>query len=226
MEAAKIRLANVEQIITSRCDGVKAQFAREIQKEPQFIARWWAVSESQRRNIGSNIARHIENIFDLPSGWLDQLHDNANDLEVNPKKRAALRIASGDTHTVTLRKAAIVDQRLRLTFIDELKGNLMLLSTDSDAYAIQLQGHNPIIWLHNRWLIVVEPNTPIAPDECLLLTLKTGEILLRLLVHDSPLQMAVRNPATGEQEVILHDQITKAEYAYIGIPPSKVAPTD
>ena len=99
----------------------------------------------------------------------------------------------------------------------------MLLSTDKDAYAIQLQGHNPIIWLHEHWLIVVEPNTSPSPNECLLLTLKTGEILLRLLVHESPLQMAVRNPVTGEQEILLRDQVAKVEYAYIGIPPSKVA---
>jgi hypothetical protein len=39
--------------------------------------------------------------------------------------------------------------------------------------------------------------------------------------------MAVRNPVTGDQEIILTDQIAKAEYAYIGIPPSKVAiPSD
>ena len=225
MDIDDIRLANIEAAIKAHCGGVRSALARKIGRDPTSIARWWLTSKHKRK-VGYESAREIEQALGIPTGWIDQLHDNANDLEVNPKKRAALRIASGDTHTVTLRKAAIVDQRLRLTFIDELKGNLMLLSTDSDAYAIQLQGHNPIIWLHNRWLIVVEPNTPIAPDECLLLTLKTGEILLRLLVHDSPLQMAVRNPATGEQEVILHDQITKAEYAYIGIPPSKVAPTD
>ena len=99
----------------------------------------------------------------------------------------------------------------------------MLLSTDKDAYAIQLHGHNPTIWLHDRWLVVVEPNTPPAHDECLLVTLNTGEILLRLLVHESPTQIAVRNPVTGEQEILLHDQIRKMEYAYIGIPPSKIA---
>ena len=102
----------------------------------------------------------------------------------------------------------------------------MLLSTDKDAYAIQLHGHNPVIWLHDRWMIVVEPNTPIAANECVLLTLANGEILLRLLVHDSSTQMAVRNPVSGEQEIILRDQIAKAEYAYIGIPPSKVALTN
>jgi hypothetical protein len=160
----------------------------------------------------------------IPSGWIDQQHENFNDLEANTQKRTALRIASGDTYPIPLHQSALVDQRLRLTLIDQLKGNLMLLSTDKDAYALQLHGHNPTIWLHNRWMIVVEPNTDIAPDECLLLTLTSGEMLLRILVHDSPTQMAVRNPVTGDQEIILRDQIAKTEYAYIGIPPSKVAP--
>lgn len=99
----------------------------------------------------------------------------------------------------------------------------MLLSTDKDAYALQLHGHNPTIWLHDRWLVVIEPNTPLTNNECALLTLTNGERLLRILVHNSPTQMAVRNPVTGEQEILLQDQIAKAEYAYIGIPPSKVA---
>jgi hypothetical protein len=102
----------------------------------------------------------------------------------------------------------------------------MLLSTDKDAYALQLHGHNPTLWLHDRWLVVIEPNTPLSNNECTLLTLNNGERLLRILVHDSPTQMAVRNPVTGEQEILLHDQIAKAEYAYIGIPPSKVALPD
>ena len=221
-----MRRQNAHSIVAMRYGGVKAHFADAISTSRVIVNRWLAVGEEQRRNIGSAAARGIEQKLGLPIGWIDSHHDSYHDLEANPQKRAALRIASGETHIIPLRLAAIVDQRLRLTFIDELKGNLMLLSTDPDAHAIQLQGHNPVIWLHDRWLIIVEPNTPIAPNECLLLTLKTGEILLRLLVHDSPLQMAVRNPASGEQEIILRDQIAKAEYAYIGIPPSKVAPTD
>ncbi|MEB4590113.1 hypothetical protein VSS37_03890 [Candidatus Thiothrix sp. Deng01] len=222
MDIYKVRQANAQHVIDKRFDGVKAHFANEIKTSTVVVNRWFAAGEEQRRNIGSNAARKIEQALGLPYGWLDQEHESLNDLEADAKKRTALRIASGETYPIPLRQTVLIDQRLRLTLIDQLQGNLMLLSTDKDAYALQLHGHNPTIWLHHRWLIVIEPNTPIAPDECLLLTLKNGELLLRLLVHDSPTQMAVRNPVSGEQEILLHDQIEKSEYAYIGIPPSKV----
>jgi transcriptional regulator with XRE-family HTH domain len=225
MDIDEIRLKNIEASIKTHCDGVRSELARRLGRDPTSIARWWLKSK-HRRKVGYESAREIEAVLAIPTGWLDQQHENFNDLEQDAKKRTVLKIASGETYPIPLQQTAIVDQRLRLTLIDQLQGNLMLLSTDKDAYALQLHGHNPTIWLHDRWLIVIEPNTPLANNECALLTLTNGERLLRILVHDSPTQMAVRNPVTGEQEILLHDQIAKAEYAYIGIPPSKVALPD
>ena len=226
MDIYAVRRGNIQSIVSTQYNGVKAHFADAISTSRVIVNRWLAAGEEQRRNIGSAAARDIEQHLGLPNGWIDSQHQNLSDLEKDTQKRTALKIASGETYPIPLQQTAIVDQRLRLTLIDQIQGNLMLLSTDKDAYAIQLHGHNPVIWLHDRWMIVVEPNTPIAANECVLLTLANGEILLRLLVHDSSTQMAVRNPVSGEQEIILRDQIAKAEYAYIGIPPSKVALTN
>lgn len=223
MDIYEVRKQNAHNIVETQFEGVKARFADAINTNHVIVNRWFAAGENQRRNIGSNAARKIEHILNLPIGWIDQIHENLSDLETNPQRRTALRIASGETYTIPLKQTAIVDQRLRLTLIDQIQGNLMLLSTDKDAYALQLHGHNPTIWLHDRWLVVIEPNTPLANNECALLTLTNGERLLRIVVHDSQTQMAVRNPVTGEQEILLHDQIKTTEYAYIGIPPSKVA---
>ena len=225
MVNTELRQINAAYVLESLCNGNKAEMARRIGKLQQSVSKWFTET-GDHKNIGNGSARLIERVFELPHGWMDERHENLNDLEVNPQRRTALRIASGETYPIPLQQTAIVDQRLRLTLIDQLQGNLMLLSTDKDAYALQLHGHNPTIWLHDRWLIVIEPNTPLANNECALLTLTNGERLLRILVHDSPTQMAVRNPVTGEQEILLHDQIAKAEYAYIGIPPSKVALPD
>ena len=221
----ELRQLNAAYVLKHFCNGNKAEMARRIGKLQQSVSKWFTETDDHK-NIGNGSARLIEQVFGLPHGWMDQPHENLNDLEMNPQRRTALRIASGETYSIPLRQSALVDQRLRLTLIDQLQGNLMLLSTDKDAYALQLHGHNPTLWLHDRWLVVIEPNTPLSNNECTLLTLNNGERLLRILVHDSPTQMAVRNPVTGEQEILLHDQIAKAEYAYIGIPPSKVALPD
>lgn len=222
METAQIRLANIEKIISLRCDGVKAKFSTSIGKEPQFIARWWSKSESQKRNIGNKLARHIEAVFGLPHGWVDNQHDNYHDLEKNIKERIELKLLDGDTHTIPVHNAATVDQHLRLTLLEHQEGILMLLSTDDKAYALTLVGHNPTIWLNDAWAVVVEPSTPLAQNECALLRLDNGEVLLRLVVHISDDMLVVRNPVTGAQDNIPRARIAQAEYAYIGIPPSKV----
>lgn len=201
---------------------MKAAFARQIKKEPQFISRWWAKSASQKGNIGDNMARHIEKSFGLQHGWLDKEHDNLSDLEADFDARTELKLLEGDASIIPLRQAATVDQHLRLTLLEHKEGNLMLLSTDKNAYALQLIGHNPTIWLNDGWLVVIEPGTPLSPNECALLRLDNGEILLRLIIHISDDTLVVRNPATGAQDNLARHRIVQQEYAYIGIPPSKV----
>ena len=222
MDIYEVRKQNAQGIVDTQFNGVKARFADAIKTNHVVVNRWFAIGKTQRRNIGSNSARKIEDLLSLPSGWLDKLHENLNDLETDPKRQTALRIASGETHPIPLTQSATIDQRLRMTFISAVKGTLMLLSTDPDAYAIQLIGHNPTIWLHSNWMIVVEPNTPVSADECALLHLTTGEQILRLIVHVGEHLVMVRNPVTGEQEPYERGQIAKMEYAYIGIPPSKL----
>lgn len=220
MDINQIRLTNLNLILDEVCKGNKAELARRINRQQQNVSKWW--SDSDRKNIGDSSARHIEVAFKLPRSWMDNVHDNHSDLEPDQNKKNLLKIEHGDTYPIPLHHSATIDQRLRLTFISAVKGTLMLLSTDPAAYAIQLIGHNPTIWLHSHWMIVVEPNTPVSADECALIHLNTGEQLLRLVVHVGQHLVMVRNPVTGEQEPYEIGQIEKMEYAYIGIPPSKL----
>lgn len=222
MEIYSVRLKNVEQIIATRFGGVKAHFADSIHTSPVTVQRWWSSSGKLKRNIGSRTARKIEEIFSLSHGWLDTQHEHYDDLEQDIQRKTTLKLQHGNIHTIPLRQQAAVDQDLRLTLLDHKEGNLMLLSTDETAYALQLVGHNPMIWLSNNWVILVEPNTPLEVNECALLKLATGELLLRLVVHISEDMLIVRNMVTGTQDNLLKSQIAQAEYAYIGIPPSKV----
>lgn len=221
MDTPAIRLKNVETIITKRCDGVKAEFARRIRREPPVIGKWWAKSEKQRGNIGNNLARHIEQTFGLEYGWLDNIHPHS-ELEDDELKKLELKLRAGETYKIPLTHQVTVDPQLTITFLSQTKGLVMLLSTDAQVYALQLIGHNPDIWLTDGWSIIVEPNTPLAPNEFTLLHLDSGELLLRQIVHIKDDQLVVRNPITREQRAIARSQISKSEYAYIGIPPSKI----
>ncbi len=222
MTITETRLENTNKIIERRFGGVRARFARHIGKEATTIGRWWAKQEKHKKNIGHQSARHIESRCGLPEGWLDIKHDNTFDLEEKPQKKYILKAEHGDTHIIPLRYSATLSQKFQLSIIDNKKGKLMLLSTDGDAYAFQLIGHNPNPILTKKWGLVVEPDTPLAEDEYTIIYLKNGEILLRMFTYQDEEKLLVSHPVTGEQQEILRSQLDKALYCYVGIPPSKI----
>lgn len=59
-------------------DGVggNSYFANLIDREPTQTSRF--LGENATKNIGEDMARHIEKCFDLPQGWLDQEHQTTN----------------------------------------------------------------------------------------------------------------------------------------------------
>ena len=225
MDINEIRLNNIDQIVASRCRGVKAEFARKIGKEPPGIARWWSKSEKHRRNIGSKSARHIEMIFMLPSGWMDSTHKDY-DLEENPIEKSKKQIEAGDTHKIQLLDRCTIDNDLALTLLNiKLKGELMLLSTDRNAYALEFLGHHSEKILSSGWGVIIEPDTALTEDEYALIKLTSGEILLRVITYADNQLIVAMNPINKQQNSIPRAQIERAEYCYIGIPPSKIIVT-
>lgn len=222
MDISGKRLLNAKLILKELCAGNKSAFARKIEKTPQLLNKWWSDDDAMKRNIGNSSARLIERSFELPHGWLDELHDNINDLEEDPIKKAELKAASGDAHVIPVRGNAMLDHKYQLSIINNNIGKLMLLSTDSDAYAFQLIGHNTTQILDNNWGLAVEPNTPLTLNEYALVRLKGGEVLLRLVIYIDEESIVFRHPLNDEQLRIERSQIDRAEYCYVGIPPSKI----
>lgn len=221
MESHQIRLQNVETIIRKRFDGKRVRLAEAIDKNPVTVNRWFSVG-TQGRRIGHKTARTIEETLGLATGWLDSIHTETSDLEIDPKKKHFLKTEHGQTYDIPLLYSATLNQQYQLSIINNKKGKLMLLSTDSKAYAFQLLGHNPNQLLNKNWGLVVEPDTPLTEDEYALLYLSNGEILLRMLTYQDSNKLLVSHPVTGEQQEILRSQIDQALYCYIGIPPSKI----
>lgn len=215
------RLINVEKIIDERFNGNKSKFADAIGKSASYVQRWF-MKEGDRRNISNTTARQIEEMLKLPNSWLDNDHEHRDDLEENFQKRSLLKTQHGETYAPLLIGSAIIDHQHQLSIINNKKGKLMLLSVDKEAYAFQFLGHNANQMLNNGWGLVVEPNTPLEPDEFVLIRLVSGEILLRTLVFRDEQTLLVRHPVTGEQKALLTAQIDKAEYCYVGVPPSKI----
>lgn len=224
MNSKEIRLRNVQLIIDKHCGGVRSEFARKIKKGPASIGRWWLTTEN-KKNIGDRAARLIEDAFNLPTDWLDVTHDNLADLEDDPHEKVRLKAQAGETHPIPVTANATLDHQLQLTIINNNIGKLMLLSTDGDAYAFQLIGHNANPLLDNHWGLVIEPNTPLTLNEYAIFWLKGGEVLLRLVVFINDQTYLVRHPITNEQLKLDRLQVEKAQYCYVGIPPSKISTT-
>lgn len=215
------RLINVEKIIDERFSGNKSRFADAIGKNASYVHRWF-MKEGDRRNISNATARQIEETLKLPKSWLDNDHDNTDDLEIDFTKRTLMKADRGATYLPSLLGSTLIDTQYQLSIINNKKGKLMIFSTDGEAYGFQFLGHNPNPILSNGWGLIVEPNTPLTVDEFALIRLKTGEILLRTVAYLGNDEMIVRHPVTGDQSKFLRSQIERAEYCYVGTPPSKI----
>lgn len=220
MDISSIRLQNANLLIKKFCHGKKNVFADKIGTAPQNANKWWA--KADRRNIGTNTARKIEKAFNLNEGWMDSSHPE-DEFDADPVSKTKKKISAGDTRTIPLLGNCTLDNELALTLLStNNKGALVLLSTDKDAYALQFLGHhsNPI--LSTGWGVVVEPNTPLTEGEYAIIRLHNGQILLRIITYTDHKLIIATNPLDKQQTTIIRNQIEKAEYCYIGIPPSKI----
>ena len=86
MTNAEIRLLNATYVLEKLCGGSKAEMARRTGKLQQSISKWFTET-GDKKNIGNSSARLIERSFGLPHSWMDELHENSNDLEKDSKKR-------------------------------------------------------------------------------------------------------------------------------------------
>lgn len=152
---------------------------------------------------------------------MDETHAE-DELDNNPEQQLEKRLEQGEAYRIPLTHKITLDQRLAVTFLDKIEGTVMLLSTDENAYSLLLIGHNPTAWFSHGWGLIIEPDTPLTPNEAALFRLDSGETLLRFVVHIGDEIYTVLHPITGQQESLPRARVISAEYTYIGIPPSKI----
>lgn len=73
-EIAQIRIENTRQLAKEA--GGTTPFAVKVDREPTQMSR--VMGSNPTKNIGSRLARHIEECFGKPKGWLDYDHQNGN----------------------------------------------------------------------------------------------------------------------------------------------------
>ncbi|KAA0020748.1 LexA family transcriptional repressor [Salinicola corii] len=77
-EISEIRLENARTLADQV--GGTGSFASRIDREPTQASRF--MGRNPTKNIGDRLARHIEECFDKPKGWLDTDHSGRGDSNV------------------------------------------------------------------------------------------------------------------------------------------------
>lgn len=87
MDKYEIRRLNLLKIKNELCDGVGANLARKISREPSYVSRMlYPDGKKAKKRIADDMVELIENAFNLPRGWLDGYA--GNDLKVTTAVRS------------------------------------------------------------------------------------------------------------------------------------------
>jgi hypothetical protein len=71
MDVYQIRRRRLFELISTRFEGRQVDFAHAIGRQPNYISRCLSDNPAHRKKIGEKLARHIEDILDLPLLWMD-----------------------------------------------------------------------------------------------------------------------------------------------------------
>lgn len=71
MDIRDIRRHRLRKLLVAKYDGKQAAFAALIGRSPSYVARIVSSNSTHSRNIGEALAREIEQLCDVPSGYLD-----------------------------------------------------------------------------------------------------------------------------------------------------------
>lgn len=83
MDSAQIRHKNFQRLLTEFINqrphlprrGMLKLFAEHLDMSDRYLSH----VKCNRKNIGNNVARSIEEQLNLPRGWMDREHDLSND---------------------------------------------------------------------------------------------------------------------------------------------------
>lgn len=107
--------------------------------------------------------------------------------------------------------------------LDEGDGTVDAPSRDPGAYALRLRGDSMAPAIRSGWIAVCEPNGRLVPGEYVMIRLRDGESMLKLLGYANDVEVGVLsvNPAY-DMRTIAFDDIEHIHSVGAIVPPSKV----
>ncbi|WP_413722662.1 LexA family protein [Sodalis sp. RH24] len=192
----EIRRENVRKLRDS--SGGNTSFSSMIDREPTQISR--IIGKNPTKKIGDDLARHVEDCFNLPTGWLDQEHQNTN---------ITNKIDVVGTEA-TIRMVPVISwvQAGEWTEIGYSEGDVSLSESypcpvpcGPLTYILRVIGESMITEYNPGDMIFVDPEVPPTHgDDVVALLLETGETTFKRLVEDGGQKyLKALNPNWPEQ---------------------------
>lgn len=97
-----IRRERLRKFMTDECDGKQSELADKLGKPPSYITRIF--NNKNRKKIGEELAREIEELIKKPPYWLDGV-------EINPKW-PFLNVDIGRVQSLSLKQKEAVGKSL------------------------------------------------------------------------------------------------------------------
>lgn len=74
MDKYEKRRLRLIQLRDEFCNGNASELARKLEREPSYVSRMlWPEGKSGRKRIADGMIEVIENAFELPRGWMDEI---------------------------------------------------------------------------------------------------------------------------------------------------------
>ncbi|WP_313226741.1 XRE family transcriptional regulator [Stutzerimonas chloritidismutans] len=107
--------------------------------------------------------------------------------------------------------------------LDEGDGVVDVPSRDPGAYALRLRGDSMAPAIRSGWIAICEPNGRLVPGEYVVIRLRNGESMLKLLSYANDVEVGVLsvNP-TYDMRTIAFDDVELIHSVGAIVPPSKI----
>lgn len=103
-------------------------------------------------------------------------------------------------------------------------GHVQIHTRDPNAYALRLRGDSMTPAIRDGWYVVIEPNSPPALGEYVLVKLRNGRKMVKELLYQRPDSIAVISVNGGERLTIMLEDLEDLHAVAAVVPPSKWRP--
>ncbi len=202
MTINEIRLENLKRILREECNGVQKRMADRLDMKPTYLSRIIKTDSAQKRNIGDELARTVEKVFNKSHGWMDTTH-GVNEPSQKYNTNKGMDIAPGmssvnnaEVRDTTIRSVPVLNAKQIIygTEHNETVPTVLTNLGTETAFGYVMQGEsmvNPTGWpsIPPGSIIIVEPTIEAMPEKIIAVRDDKENVMIKKLVQDGDMHL-------------------------------------